>query len=392
MNYDFDSVINRENTDSVKYDLRKMFFGKEDVIPMWVADMDFRTPQFILDAIAKRLEHPILGYSFRNEDYYDAITQWLKRRHDWDVKKEWILFSPGVVPALNMSVLAFTRPRAKVIIQPPVYTPFFSAVKDNGRSILLNKLIKGEKRYEIDFADLQNKCSKGATMILISNPHNPGGMAWTTEELKEVAKICMRFGVIIVSDEIHCDLVNRGYKHTVLASISKKIATQTVTMVAASKTFNLAGLSTASVIISDPGLRRNYNRILQTLHLDFGNLFGPVATMAAYRHGEEWLNELLDYIHENINVLQNYLQQNIPQIKMMRPEATYMAWLDCSDLKMTSKELRHLFIEKAGLGLNQGIDFGKAGLGFMRINLACPRQVLLKALDQLKLAVGELSQ
>lgn len=390
MDYNFDALINRENTDCVKYDLRKIFFGNESVIPMWVADMDFETPDFIIDALRQRLNHPVLGYTYRGDDYYTAIIDWLKSRHGWEVKKDWIQFSPGVVPALNMAVQAFTRPGDKVIIQPPVYTPFFSAVTGNGRILKLNTLKKADTRYEIDFANLQRQCAKGASLILISNPHNPGGMAWTKEELKELARICLRYGVIMVSDEIHCDLVNRGYNHTVLANISKQIARQTITMVAASKTFNLAGLSTASVIISDRKLRDSYKTIIQTLHIDFGNLFGPLATIAAYREGQGWLDALLDYINENINTLEEYLQYHIPQIKMMRPEATYMAWLDCSGLKMSDKALRAFFIDKAGLGLNPGVDFGKAGSGFMRINLACPRAVLLKGLDQLKLALNAL--
>ncbi len=389
MKYNFDEIIDRSNTASVKYDLRKMIFGTEQVIPMWVADMDFRTPPFILEAIKKRAEHPVLGYSVRPDSYYESIQSWLLRHHDWSIEKDWICFSPGIVAALNMAVLAFTKPADCIIIQPPVYFPFYGAVKDNGRKLLLNSLKIVNGRYEMDLQDFEQLCKKGAKMVLISNPHNPGGNAWTKDELKALADICIKYDVLMVSDEIHCDLVNMGYRHTILASLSKKIASKTITMMAPSKTFNIAALSTSSVIISNTKLRLKYNELVQGLHIDMGNVFGAVASIAAYEQGDEWLSQLLVYINSNIDFLEKFLREKVPQIKMMRPEATYMAWLDCSGLGMDHQELNEFMINKAGIGLNPGIQFGKEGAYFMRINLACPLSTLKASLSQLEKAVKE---
>lgn len=386
--YNFDEVTNRTNTACVKYDLRKVFFGSEEVIPMWVADMDFRTPDFIMDAIRKRTEHPILGYTIRTHEYFDAVTSWILRHHNWEVNKDWVCFSPGIVPALNFCVLALTKPGDRIIVQPPVYFPFFGAIKGNGRVMCQNVLKLENGRYTMDFEDLEKHCKKGASMILISNPHNPGGSVWTKDELLKLANICLKYKVLMVSDEIHCDLVNTGYHHTVLASLGNKIAGQTITMMAPSKTFNLAALSTASVIISNNALRKKYNALVQGLHVDMGNVFGNIASIAAYTHGDEWLKQLLDYINGNLIFAENYFKQNLPMIKMIRPEATYMAWLDCSAMKMTDKELNRFFIEKAKLGLNPGAQFGKGGEQFMRINVACPRSVLQQALDNIRLSLN----
>lgn len=387
--YNFDELIERRNTGCVKYDLSNMFFGTEDVIPMWVADMDFRTPPFILEAIRRRAEHPVLGYSFRTSNYYESIVNWLKKHHNWDIKSEWICFAPGIVPALNMAVLAFTNPGDKIIVQPPVYFPFFSAVKKNRRVLTENPLVMSNSRFEIDFRHLRKVASKGARMLILSNPHNPGGNAWRPDELKELASICLEHNILIVSDEIHADLVNRGYKHTVLASLDEKFAEITITMTAPSKTFNIAALSTASVIISDKRLRKMYNDLVQNLHIDMGNVFGNVASIAAYTKGDEWLSQLLDYINGNIDFIEDFLLKNIPQIRMVRPEATYMVWLDFKALNLDDKLLNEFMIKNAGLGLNPGVQFGKGGSGYMRMNLACPRVTLEKALEQLKVAIKD---
>ncbi|MFA6951048.1 MAG: PatB family C-S lyase [Lentimicrobiaceae bacterium] len=388
MKYNFDEMLDRTGTASVKYDIRKLVFGTEDVIPMWVADMDFRTPDFVIQAIAERIKHPVLGYSIRPDSYFEAITGWLLRHHNWKVSKEWICFSPGVVPALNVTVLAFTEPGDRIIVQPPVYFPFFGAVQGNGRIMSQNPLKLTNGRYEMDFANLEKQCKKGAAMIIISNPHNPGGNAWHADELKQLADICLKYGTLMVSDEIHSDLVNTGFKHTVLASLSPAIAARTITMTAPSKTFNMAALSTSSVIISNNRLRKQYNQLVQNLHIDMGNVFGTVASTAAYTHGDEWLAQLLVYINNNINLLEEYLQQHIPEVKLIRPEATYMAWLDFSKLQMNDQDLNRFLIDKAGIGLNQGIQFGKGGSTFMRMNLACPKATLLKSLNQLKMAIN----
>lgn len=389
MNYNFDEIIKRSNTASVKYDLRQLFFGTENVIPMWVADMDFRTPPFILEAVRLRAEHEILGYSIRPESYFTSIISWLKRRHNWEIQQEWIAFSPGIVPAVNMAVLAYTKQRDKIIIQPPVYFPFFDAVKKHGRKLVYNQLIMENGRYRMDYDNLEQLCRDGARMLILSNPHNPAGNAWTPDELKKMAAICLKYNVLIVSDEIHSDLVNRGFKHTVLASLSPEIAAQTITMIAPSKTFNIAGMATASVIISNLLLMKKFSRVLDALHIGMGNVFGNVASEAAYAHGDEWLEQLLDYIDGNIATLIGYAEKNLPKVKVIRPEATYMAWLDFCAAGMSTPTLRKFVIEKAGLGLNEGIQFGAGGEGFMRMNLACPRQTLVQALEQLKKAFGQ---
>lgn len=384
MNYNFDEIIERSNTACVKYDLRKAFFGNEQVIPMWVADMDFRTPEFVVNAIRQRAKHEILGYSIRPETYFASLIAWLRRRHNWEIQQEWIVFSPGIVPAINMSVLAFSKRRDKIIVQPPVYFPFFDAIKKHGRKLVYNQLIMENGRYRMDYENLEQMCQEGARMLILSNPHNPAGNAWTSTELERMASICLKYKVLIVSDEIHSDLVNRGYKHTVLASISPEIAAQTITMTAPSKTFNMAGMATASVIISNPLLRKKFWKVLDAIHIEMGNLFGNIASEAAYTHGDAWLDQLLGYIDVNINTLIDFVGKELPQLKVIRPEATYMAWLDFSKTGMDSAELKKFLIDKAGIGLNEGIQFGPGGEGFMRMNLACPRQTLLKALEQLK--------
>lgn len=389
MQYNFDEIIDRGNTACVKYDLRKFFFGNNEVIPMWVADMDFRTPDFVMDAIRKRAAHEVLGYSIRTDSYFDALTAWIQRRHHWRTEREWIAFSPGIVPAVNMAVLAFTLRRDKVIIQPPVYFPFFDAVKNHNRKLVYNQLIMENGRYRMNYDNLEQLCRDGARMLILSNPHNPAGNAWRADELQRMADICLKYNVLMISDEIHCDLVNRGYKHTVLASLSPEIAANTVTMVAPSKTFNLAGMATSSVIISNPSLMKRFRKVLDGLHIEMGNLFGNVAAEAAYMHGDAWLEQLLDYIDGNIHTLIEFAETHLPQVKVIRPEATYMAWLDFSQTGMSDAELKKFTIEEAGLGLNEGTQFGPGGDGYMRMNLACPRPVLMKALKQLKHALGK---
>lgn len=389
MQYNFDEIINRENTDSVKYDLRKVIFEKEDVIPMWVADMDFKTPDFIINAIKERLNHEVFGYSFRSKSYFESIINWLKRRHQWEVKEEWMSFSPGIVPAINMAVMAYTKPGDKIIVQTPVYFPFFSAIVNNDRVQVENPLQLKNDRYCIDFEDLEEKL-KEAKMIILSNPHNPGGSVWTKDELKRLGDLCVKNNVIILSDEIHADLVFKNIKYTPLASISKEIDEITVTFIAPSKTFNMAALATSSLICSNKELKEKYDKVLDTIHIGMGNVFGAVASEAAYNLGDEWLDQLMEYLSGNLDYLDHYLKENIPQIKMIRPEGTYLVWLDCSELKMTDEELKNFMIQKAGLGLNAGTMFGTGGEGFMRINVACPKQTITDALARLENAVNKL--
>jgi len=390
MEYNFDEIIERDNTASVKYDLRKELFNKEDVIPMWVADMDFKTPPFIIDAIKERASHEIFGYSIRPKSYFEAIKGWLKRRQNWDIDTNWISFSPGIVPAVNMAVMAFTNSGDKVIVQPPVYFPFFSAVKNNNRELVENPLKLKNNRYYIDFDDLEPKL-ESAKMIILSSPHNPGGSVWTKSELKKLGEMCVKHNVLIMSDEIHGDLVFKDHTFTPMASISKSIANYTVTFIAPSKTFNLAALATSSVIISNKELKEKFDKVVDTIHVGMGNVFGTVASEAAYTHGDGWLNELLEYLSDNLDFLDDYLKTKVPQIKMLRPEGTYLVWLDCSELDLNGKDLKDFMIEDAGLGFNDGRMFGTGGEGFMRMNIACPKQTVLDALIRLENAVNNIS-
>lgn len=386
--YNFDEIISRENTDCVKYDLRKLYFGTDDVIPMWVADMDFRTPDFIIQAIKKRLEHEILGYSIRSGSFNRSVANWMKSHHNWRINPNWVSFSPGVVPALNMLVLAFTQPGDKIIVQPPVYFPFFSAVENNGRTKVENPLQLVNGRLCMDFDDLRIK-AKDARMIIISHPHNPGGSVWTKEELTQLAEICLEHNILMVSDEIHSDLVFSPHIHIPLATLSDEIAQQTITCNAPSKTFNLAGLSTAYLIVPNKTLLERYNRMLNDeLHLNMGNLPGAIALEAAYQHGADWLTQLLDYLKENIQTVEDFCKEHLPMITPVFPESTYMIWLDCRKMGLEGNELKDFFIKQAKVGFNDGRVFGQGGNGFMRMNIACPKVTVTEALTRIKAAVS----
>ncbi|MCD4729918.1 MAG: PatB family C-S lyase, partial [Bacteroidales bacterium] len=375
MKYNFDEINDRTGTSCVKWDLAEKFFGGKDILPMWVADMDFKTPGFITSAVKDRANHEIYGYTVRPDSYYHSFIKWVKELHNWKVEKDWILFSPGIVPAVNLAVMAYTKLGDKVIVQPPVYFPFFSAVKDNGRQLVYNQLKFNNGRYDMDFDELKNNIDNRTKMIIISNPHNPGGSVWTRKELTELAEISLEKKVLIISDEIHSDLVLPRFKHTVLADISEEFAKHTLTMMAPSKTFNLAGMATSSVIISDPDLRDTFNTMLERVHIGMGNIFGSVASEAAYTHGAEWRNQLLDYVQQNIDFVDQFIQENVPRVKMMKPEATYMIWLDFRELRLSDEELKDFIIHKAKLGFNDGPVFGPGGEGFQRMNVACPRSI-----------------
>jgi len=390
MMWNFDEPAKREGTNCIKYDLREITFGVKDVIPMWVADMDFNTPDFVKKSLQSRLDHEIYGYSYRAPEYFLSIIDWIECRHNWKVKKEWICFSPGIVPALNFCTLAFTEPGDNIIVQPPVYFPFFSAVESHGRNLIYNRLTESEGKWMMDYDLLISSIDEKTKMIIISNPHNPVGRVWSLEELNRLADICLKNNILIISDEIHCDLVLPGFKHTPFASLSEKIADNTVTFIAPSKTFNLAGLSTSSVIISNPVLRKSFNRIIESLHIGNGNIFGTIASIAAYSNGHKWLDALLDYIDHNIDFVQDYCTKMIPEIIPVQPEATYMIWLDCRKFGMTGKELQNFFVNKAGIGMNEGSTFGPGGEGFMRMNIATTHQIVMKAMEQIEKAVSEL--
>ena len=390
MRYDFDKPINRENTHSVKFDYTREYFGSTDLIPMWVADMDFRTPDFIMEAIRKRTEHEILGYSIRPESFYQAIINWYRQRQDWAIERDWILFSPGVVAALSMAVNAFSKEGEKVIVQPPVYHPFFSVVKENKRELVYNTLVEDDGYYRMDLDDLKKKIDRDTKLLLLSHPHNPVGRVWSTTELKELSDLCLENNIVILTDEIHSDLVLHPHVHTPLRTLSDEIADITVTCVAASKTFNLAGLSSSAVIISNENIRTLFSHEVQKGHLYMGNIFGTIAMETAYSQGGDWLDQLLVYLKGNADLLVDYTASNLPGISVRPPEATYLAWLDMKNLGMKSKQLREFMTRDARIGCNDGPSFGPGGSGYQRLNFACPRSTLEKALHQLKQAVEKI--
>lgn len=386
--WNFDENAIREGTNSIKYDLRREIFGEGNVIPMWVADMDFNTPDFLIKALRERLNHPIYGYSFRPKEYFSSISDWMKTRHDWTVAEEWICFSPGIVPALNFCTLAFTEPGDSIIVQPPVYFPFFSAAEAHDRKLIYNRLKEENGTWVMDYDSLIAEIDERTKLLILCNPHNPVGRAWRREELLKLADICINRNILILSDEIHCDLVLPGFNHSPVATLSDKIAENTITCIAPSKTFNLAGLSTSSVIISNPSLRKAFNRVAENLHVTNGNIFGTVASISAYSEGHKWLEALLEYIDNNVDFVINYCTKMIPEIIPVQPEATYMIWLDCRKLGLTGKELQEFFIKKAGVGMNEGSTFGPGGEGFMRMNLATSHQTIRKAMEQIEKAVS----
>jgi len=381
--YNFDHIIPRENTNCVKYDFRDGYFGNPDVLPMWVADMDFETPDFIVDAIRKRAAHPIYGYSLMSDAYHQSIIDWVEKRHAWKIEREWISFSPGIVPAINFAIKSFTKKGEGVIVQPPVYFPFFEAIKSNKRSVVENPLLLKDQSYHIDFNDLEEKAKK-ARMLLLSNPHNPVGRCFTREELLNIGEICVRNKLIIIADEIHNDLILPGYQHIPMASVSDEIADITVTCVAPSKTFNIAGLVTSSVIISNKALRKRFQKTLHQLHIFRGNLFGYEASTAGYKHGATWVDQLMQYIQGNFDFLSDFLSAELPQLNLIKAEATYLAWIDFRETGLTDKQLKEKLIFEAGLGLSPGPIFGTGGQGFQRMNLAVPKQLVEQACLLLK--------
>jgi len=384
MSYDFDKIIDRKGSACIKWDGMEKFLDASDALPMWVADMDFLTPAYITDAIAHKASHGVFGYPLREDGYFTSLMQWLQRRHQWTVERDWISFCPGVVPAVNIAVLANTLPGDKIIVQPPVYFPFFTAVTDHKRNLVYNNLVLRDGRLCMDFENLETLAAEGAKMLILSNPHNPGGSVWTREELIQMAEICLKHNVIILSDEIHCDLVYKPFKHTPVASLSQEISMQTITTVAPSKTFNLSGLSTASVIIENSSLRRKFNIQLDHLHIGGGNIFGNIASEQAYLHGDTYVDELMDYLGKNVEMLQKYVAEHLPAIKVMKPEATFLVWLDCREMGMTDEELNKFFLYSAKVGMNPGVMFGPGGEGFMRMNIGCPAITLMQGLRQIK--------
>lgn len=389
MKYNFDQVFDRKDTSSYKYGRCKLYFGTDDLLPLWVADMDFASPDFVIDAMKKRLDHPVLGYTLTDEAFYASILSWMQNRHQWAVEKEWIRHLPGVVPGLVFSMLSLTRPGDKIVVQPPIYPPFIYTVKQNDRELLFNELVEKNGTYEMNLEELEQLAKDGAKMLLLCSPHNPGGMVWSAETLKRVAEIAETYGMIVVSDEIHADLVLEG-KHIPYATVSEAAKNHSVTLMAPSKTFNIAGMSMSVALIPNVKIRQKFNRLVDHLQAASGHVLGFEALKAAYTHGADWLDQMLEYLQGNIQYVADFITQNIPEIKPMRPQASFLIWLDCKGLEMSDKELKYFFVEQAKLGLNMGPSFGPGGEGFMRINVGTPRSVLEEAMKRLQLAHASL--
>ncbi|MBA2660431.1 MAG: putative C-S lyase [Nitrosospira sp.] len=382
--------MNRAGTASLKYDGRQSMFGAAEVIPLWVADMDFAAPPAVTRSLARRAAHPVYGYSIYPDSLYESLIAWLWQRHDWKVHREWILMCPGVVPSLHAAVMTFSEPGEAIIVQPPVYFPFFSAVIRTGRQLTYNPLRLRNDRYEIDFDHLE-QCAEGARLLLLCSPHNPVGRVWSEQELKDVLHIAKKHDLVIFSDEIHSDLVypeNKHYVLSMLAEASVGNRANIITAVAPSKTFNIPGLNLSVLIVPDPESREALIRTFDTMHVSASNPFSIVAFEAAYREGEAWLEELLVYLRETRDYVRNYLAIHLPGIRLIEPEGTYLLWLDCSVLKaelgLNDVQLRHFFVHDAGVGMSPGTLFGEAGSGFMRMNIGAPRRVIQAALENIK--------
>jgi cystathionine beta-lyase len=386
--YNFDELIPRKGTNCEKYDHLQSHFGNGNAIPLWVADSDFRVPDFITAAIRYRADHEIYAYSFRPPGYYNSIIRWQQSRHNWTIESEMILPTQGVVSTLSSLIMAFTEAGDKIIIQPPVYTPFFSCVKDCGRTVVENPLIQINDRYQFDFEDLIRKIDKQTRLLILCNPHNPVGRVWSKEELLQIGNICLDNNVLIISDEIHSDLIFSGYHHIPLPMVSEELAANCVVCMAPSKTFNIAGLATSFVIIPDKKIRQRFDQFLHTLHLSNGNLFGNTALEAAYHSGADWVRQQNEYLESNRDYLLDFFSNKMPKLKMTITEATYLAWIDFREYGLSESEMNRLLIDQAEVVLNRGSIYGKQGDGFFRLNFACPRQILEVALTRIENILG----
>jgi len=389
MKTDFDTIMDRTGPSFLKWGYASKVFNDTGVLPMWVADMDFKAPPAVIDALKKHAEHGDFGYCVRPDSFYEAVIAWVRSRHNWNITRDWMLFCPGGVSALNLSVMSFSSPGDKVIVQTPVYYPFLMAIKNNDRELLCNKLLFKDGRYAMDFNDLETHMAAGAKLLILCSPHNPVGRVWRREELVSLAELCKKYHVVLVSDEIHSDLVYTDHKHVPVASLSEQLLHSTVTIMAPSKTFNLAGLSTCSVIIPGSKLRNLFFRSIMMTGIDMTNTFGIPAFEAAYRHGAEWLHQLLMYLEDNLTFLLNFFKEKIPEIVPVKPEGTYLVWLDCSSLALPPHELKSFFIKKAKVGLDDGAKFGPGGDAFQRINIACPRSILEEGLKRIERALRD---
>jgi cystathionine beta-lyase len=386
--YNFDTVIDRRNSDALKFNVLQERYGDANLLPLWVADMDFATPDFILEALKQRLEHPVLGYATIPDDYFPCIADWIKSHHNWDVKQEWLSYIPGIVKGIGFAINVFVKEDEKVIIQPPVYHPFRIVPEMLNRGVVYNPLIENaDGTYSMDFDNLAAVADSKCRMLILSNPHNPAGITWSADTLRQLADFCSKRNILVISDEIHCDMVLWGKKHIPFATVSDAAANCSITFGAPSKTFNIAGVVSSYSVIPNDDIRNKYYNWLTANELNDPTVFSPIATIAAFRKGEEWRQQMLAYIEGNINYVIDFCKQNIPAIKPLKPDASFLVWLDCRALGLSHDALVDLFVKDAKLALNDGAMFGEKGNGFMRLNIATPRSVLTTALNQLSAAL-----
>ncbi len=387
----FDTLIDRRGTGCVKYEALQKLYGRTDLLPLWVADMDFATPPFIIEAMARRLRHPVFGYTVVPEDYWATITQWIDSHHQWKVQESWMRFIPGIVKGIGFVINVFTQPGDKVIVMPPVYHPFFLTPRGNKREIVWNPLKRlSDGSYEMDFDNLAKVCDDHCKVLILCNPHNPAGIEWSRETLTKLADFCYDHHMLVISDEIHCDMALFGHKHIPFASVSDKARDISITFQAPSKTFNMAGIVSSYTIVPSDSLRRRFFSWLDANELSSPDIFAPIATMAAYREGESWRRKLVEYIEGNVLFTEEFCREHMPAIKPLRPQASFLVWLNCRDLNLSHDALISLFVDQAHLALNDGEMFGPGGEGFMRLNVGCPRAELSQALSQLSEAVAKL--
>lgn len=387
MTYNFDKVVNRKRTDCVKWNNLKDNYGSEDLLPMWIADMDFESPKEVIEAFRERVNHGIFGYPYIDQSVYDSIIDWANKRYDWDIKREWITFTPGVIVGLNIGIKEIGEKGDNVVVQTPVYPPFFRVVENYGRKLRLNPIEFDGEKFVMDFEDLESKIDDKTKVMMLCNPHNPVGRAWTREELNRVGEIATKNDLIIISDEIHADLTLKGTKHIPIASISEELANRTITLMSPSKTFNIAGLFTSIAIIPSQELRETFVRSLEKMEIGHVSIFGSIGLQAAYSKGEEWLNEALLYIEDNIDFTIEYINKNIPEVKVVKPEATYLLWLDFRSLGKTPDEVNEALLNVGKIILNDGRPYGEGGEGYFRLNVGCPRSIVKDALDRIKRSV-----
>lgn len=386
--HDFDKIVDRRGTGAIKTDVLKERYGRDDLIPLWVADMEFETPDFITDALKERMEHSVFGYTMLPEDYWPTVQKWVQDHHQWKVEKEWLTYIPGIVKGIGMAVNALLEKDDKVIIQPPVYHPFRLIPQGNGREVVFNPLHENEDgTYSMDFENLEAVCDEKCRMLILSNPHNPAGIVWPRETLERLASFCHSRGIIVISDEIHCDMALFGHKHIPFATVSEEAAQCSITFGSPSKTFNIAGIVSSYAIVPSAPLRERFYGWLEANELNAAPLFSPIATVAAFRNGEAWRRQMLEYVEGNIDFICDFCAREMPQIKPLRPQASFLVWLDCRALGLDHDGLTDLFINKARLALNDGETFNPGGQGFMRLNVATSRTVLARAMEQLKSAL-----